>query len=828
MSTDQRNIAVRPLLFCVKINYKSVMTGIKLARYLIGISCAVGILSVDSVAFSQPANQVAPHPEQQWSVVQSYCVGCHNTIVRAGDIMFDQLTADSVPEHPEIFETAVRKLRGRLMPPPGNPQPSQQEIDSLVSWLESSLDENSEAPVAGHVPVQRMNRNEYANAVKDLLAVEIDPEEHLPAEIEVEGFNNIAAALSVSPAFLEQYVSVARTVSRMAVGEPVPQVASVSFPPPGGDQEGYVDGMPLGTRGGTRFEHIFPADGEYRITITDLDFGLYPRGIENETTVIVLIDRAEVFREKIGGEADRAFLDNFPGGGAPAGAELMKRFANIPVQVTAGVREVVVTFIERSRVATDDPIAGGSQYPNWAFVGYLRLPRLIGPIEVVGPYAATSPTRTPGREKIFICEPEVPEDERACAERITADFARRAFRRPVTAEDVDRLMAFYAAGYEGPNGFDAGIELMVTAVLVSPDFLYRGIAPPQDTQDAKFHALSDLELASRLSFFLWSQGPDDELLGLANAGELRRPEVLDAQVQRMLAAPQAETLATNFALRWLNLDEIDRFEWDRRLFPEFSRELREDFATEIELFLRSILLEDKNVQELLTAEHTFLNERLAQHYGITSVRGAQFRRVILEDEARHGLLGKGAVLLATSYGNRTSPVLRGAWVLDKLVGTPPSPPPPDVETDLTTPEGEQPKTIRAMLEEHRSNPSCNMCHGVIDPNGLALENFTVTGQWRDVDWLADAPIDASAVMADGSAIEGPAELRQALLRRPDQFVQALTEKLMMYALGREIEYHDMPQVRTIVRAAAEDDYRLSSIVAGIVSSDAFRMQALEE
>ena len=802
------------------------MAGIKLARRLIGISCAVGIVSVATTVFSQRANQGAPLPEQQWAVVQSYCVDCHNTVVRAGDIMFDQLTAESVPENAEIFETAVRKLRGRLMPPPGNRQPAQQEIDALVSWLESTMDESSEAPVAGHVPVQRLNRTEYANAVKDLLAVEIDPEEYLPAEIEVEGFSNIASALTVSPAFLEQYVSVARAVSRMAVGDPVPQVASAYFPPPSGDQEGYVDGMPLGTRGGTSFEYTFPADGEYRINITDLDIGLYPRALENETTLVVLIDRAEVFREKIGGEADRAFVDL--GGGAPAGAELMERFANIPVQVTAGVHEVVVTFIERSRVATDDPIVGGSQYPGWAIVGYLRLARVIGVIEVVGPYAATGPTRTPSREKIFICEPEVPERERACAERITADLARRAFRRPVTTEDIDRLMAFYDAGYEGPSGFDAGIGQMVTAVLVSPDFLYRGIAQPQDIEDAKFHALSDLELASRLSFFLWSQGPDDELLELANTGELRRPDVLDAQVRRMLAAPRAETLVTNFALRWLNLDEIDDFEWDRQLFPEFSPELREDFATEIDLFLRSILLEDENVQELLAAEHTFLNERLAQHYGITSVRGAQFRRVILEDEARRGLLGKGAVLLRTSYGNRTSPVLRGAWVLEKLVGTPPSPPPPNVETDLTTPAGEQPKTIRARLEEHRSNPSCNSCHGVIDPYGMALENFTVTGQWRDVDWLADAPIDPSAVLPGGRPIEGPADLRRALLRRPDQFVQALTEKLMMYALGRELEYHDMPQVRAIVRAAAEDDYRFSSIVAGIVSSDAFRMQSLGE
>ena len=801
----------------------------KLGRWLVGISCAVfGILSADTVVFSQPANRVAPPPASQWSVIETYCFGCHNSVRKAGNIMFDQLGAESVPGHPDIFEKAVRKLRGRLMPPPGNAQPSQQEIDALVGWLENTLDESSKTHLAGRVPVQRLNRTEYANAVKDLLAVEIDPKQYLPAEIEVEGFSNIASALTVSPAFLEQYVNVARTVSRMAVGDPVPKVVSASFPPPpaaAGDQDGYVDGMPLGTRGGTRFDYTFPADGEYRITITDLDFGVYPRGIENETTVVVLIDRREVFREKIGGEADRAFVDR--GGGAPAGAKLMQRFANIPVQVKAGVHEVVVTFIERSRVATDDTIAGGTQYDGWAFVGYLRLPRVVGPVLVVGPQAA-GPTRTPSREKLFICRPEAPAQERACAERITTDLAGRAFRRPVTKEDLAGLMAFYDAGREGSGGFDAGIEQMVTAVLASPDFLYRGIARPKNAQDAKFYALSDRELASRLSFFLWKRGPDDELLKLANAGELRRPGVLDAQVRRMLADPRAETLVTDFALRWLNVDEIGKFEWDRILFPEFSAELRQDFATEIDLFLRSILLEDRNVQELLTADHTFLNERLARHYGIDSVHGAQFRRVVLKDETRFGLLGKGAVLLHTSYGNRTSPVVRGAWVLEKLLGTPPSPPPPNVVTDLSTKPGEAPKTIRAMLEEHRKNPTCNMCHGVIEPHGLPLESFTVTGQWRDVDWQAEAPIDSSTVLPDGRAIKGPADLRRSLLRRPDQFVQALTEKLMMYALGREIAPEDMPQVRAIVRAAAKNDNRFSSIVSGIVSSGAFRMQALEE
>lgn len=799
----------------------------KLARWLVGVSCAVGIVSADSKVFSQPANQRAQRLQPQWSTIETYCLGCHNPGVRAGNLLLTELNADSVPAHPEIFEKVVRKLRGRQMPPPGLPQPSQKEVDALVGWLENTLDESSKTQLAGRVPVQRLNRVEYANAVKDLLAVEIDPNQYLPADIAVEGFSNIAAALTVSPAFLEQYLNAARAVSRMAVGKPVPEVVKASFPPPAtGDQDGYVDGMPLGTRGGTRFEYTFPADGEYRVTISDLDFGLYPRGVENETTVVVLIDRKEVFRGKVGGEKDRAFVDR--GGGAPAGAKLMERFANIPVQVTAGVHEVVVTFIERSRVATDDLIAGGAQYDGFAFKGYLRLPRLVGSIQIAGPYAATGPTRTPSREKLFICKPEATAQERACAERITADLVGRAFRRPVSKEDVGRLMAFYDAGREGSGTFDAGIEQVVTAVLVSPDFLYRGIAKPKDGKDKKFVALSDLELASRLSFFLWKRAPDDELLKLAKAGELKRPGVMDAQARRMLAAPQAQALVTDFALRWLDLLEVDKFEWDKQLFPEFNAELRQDFSTEIDLFLRSILLEDKNVEGLLTADYTFLNERLAKHYGLTNVHGAQFRRVTLKDENRYGLLGKGAVLLHTSYGNRTSPVVRGNWVLDKLRGTPPAPPPPNVVTDLSTPPGAAPKTIRAMLEEHRKNPTCNMCHGVIEPHGLPLERFTVTGQWRDVDWQANAPIDSKVTMPDGTDVEGPADLRRALLSRPGQFVQALTQKLMMYALGREIAPQDMPQVRAIVRDAAKKDYRFSSLVAGIVSSDAFRMQALEE
>jgi hypothetical protein len=458
----------------------------------------------------------------------------------------------------------------------------------------------------------------------------------------------------------------------------------------------------------------------------------------------------------------------------------------------------------------------------------MRVPRVIGGIEVVGPYNATGVSRTPSREKLFVCIPEVTAREHECAESIAAGLARRAFRRPVTDDDVDGLMDFYEAGRAGGGSFDAGIEQLVAAVLVSPDFLYRAIGPPADPATDHEYLLSDLELASRLSFFLWSRGPDDALLDAAAAGRLSEPDSLTKEVERMLADPRAEALVSGFALRWLNVDDLTAVDPDDGLFPDFSELLRDDFATEITLFLESILLEDRNVKELLTAEHSFLNDRLAAHYGVAGVYGPQFRRVTFDDPARFGLLGKAAVLLRTSYGDRTSPVLRGAWVLEKLMGTPPTPPPPNVETDLSTPEGEQPKTVRVRLEQHREAPNCNACHGVIDPYGIALENFNVLGEWRDEDRAANAPIDAATVLSNGIALNGPVELREALLARPDQFVQALTEKLMMYALGRELEYHDMRQVRRVVREAETQNYTLSAIVSGIVASDAFRMQALPE
>jgi hypothetical protein len=759
--------------------------------------------------------------QQEWAALRGYCTDCHNAAEAAGGVVLEGVAAEAIPVKAEIFEAAARKLRGGLMPPPGNPRPDQRHIEEFVKLAERAIDRDAVLPRAGHVPAQRLNRTEYAASVKDLLGVEIDAKQHLPTEIEVDGFDNIAAALSVSPAFLEQYIGVARKAARLAVGEAAPKLASVYFPPPGGDQDGYVDGLPLGTRGGLSFEHSFPADGEYRLTITDLDVGLYPRSLETEQTLVVLVDRNEVFRGELGGEADLELVDH---GGAPARAQIMERFAGIPLEVSAGVHEIVVTFIERARASTDEPIFGFTPYGGFSFTGEMRVPRVIGSLELEGPFDSKGVSRTASRDKVFVCMPETTADERPCAERITARLAQRAFRRPVTRDDVDRLMSFYDAGRASTGSFDSGVEQIITAVLASPDFLYRAIAPPAAAGDEPF-ALDDLELASRLSFFLWNQGPDDELLDVAAGRRLHETDEIAKQVRRMLGDARAAALVSSFALKWLNLDDLTAVVPDDRLFPEFDDELREDFAAEIELFVRSVLLEDRDVRSLLTADYTFLNERLARHYGIAEVRGPQFRRVALDDPARFGLLGKGAVLLRTSYGDRTSPVLRGAWVLDKLMGTPPTPPPPNVVTDLTTPAGEKPKTLRARLDRHRNDPVCNGCHGVIDPYGLALENFTVTGQWRDFDREAEEPIDARTVLPTGAAVDGPVALRTALLARSDQFVLALTEKLMMYAIGRELEYHDMTQVRAIARAAERQGYRFSALVLGVAQSDAFRMQA---
>ena len=763
-------------------------------------------LAVAALALSIVAGCDRSSPEVHATLIDTYCTDCHNPVDLAGDFAFDDLDLEHVGPDQAVWEAAIGKLRGRLMPPAGAVQPEQEAIDSLIAYLETEVDASA-AEHVGFVPVQRLNRTEFAASLQGLLGVYVDPAQVLPPEIEVEGFDNIASALGASPAFLEQYISAVRHAVADAIGSPVPKFAMTLYPYDGGDQTSQRDGFPLGTRGGMRFSHVFPADGEYRFSILDIGAGLYPRGMETAATLVILVDGAEVARVEIGGPEDLELADR----DGPEGREaILDKLSGIPARVTAGTHEVTATFIERAWSLSND-INGGGRLSD--------MPRIGQGIEVEGPFAAEGLSLSDSRRMIFACQPETEAEERPCAERIAHRMATRAFRRPVTDADLEWLMPFYEAGRAEAGGFDAGITELVTAILSSPDFLYRAIRTSTSLEETR--ELDDLELATRLAFFLWSQGPDDELIALAADGRLSDPAVMETQVVRMLDDARAESLVDNFALAWLNLDELEQVVPTER---GFNNTMRRHFETEIRLFLSSILLGDRSVHELLTADYTFVNEDLARHYGIPDVLGPQFRQVTLDDENRFGLLGKGAVLLRTSYGDRTSPVLRGAWVLDRILGTPPAPPPPDVVTDLSIQEGEIPRTVRARLESHRTNPNCLGCHGLIDPPGLALENYSVTGQWRDVDELADAPIDASTTLSSGIAIEGPVELREYLLSREDQLPTALTKRLMMYALNREIEYFDMPDVRKIVREAAGSDYTLAAIVTGIVNSDAFRRQ----
>lgn len=779
---------------------------------------------VAQVAYGQPEQAPAASGTSDAlnNLVQTYCVECHNLEDYSGGLDFEGLDLSDVGEDPEVWETAIGKLRGRLMPPAGQDQPDQNDIDAVVAHLETSIDTAAQDHHIGHVPIQRLNRTEFAASVKALIGVEINPEQALPADIEVEGFNNIAGALGISPSFMEQYLSAARSAARKAVGEPVPKLASTFYAASGSTQGGpggnpaqtsHKDGFPLGTRGGMSFTHVFPADGEYKLDFLDADnlnAGLYPFGMLTESTMVILVDGIEMARRDVGGPEDLALTDRL----AQAGREAIVAKMTFQVPVKAGRHQITATYIERSWAMSNDA-AGGGRISD--------MPVIKGGMEISGPFSPQGLSMSDSRSRIFVCQPAEAAEERPCAENIAQHLATQAFRRPVTEEDMNLLMGFYEAGRAEEGGFDAGVSELVTAVLSSPDFLYRAIQAAPEPEGAR--PLNDLELASRLSFFLWSQGPDTELLTLATEGKLADPVVLEQQVARMLEDPRAQSLVDNFALAWLNLDELEQIE---PLDPGFNVGMRTNFETEMRLFLASVLLEDRPVHDLLNADYTFLNDALARQYGIRGVLGPQFREVKLTDENRWGLLGKGAVLMRTSYGDRTSPVLRGAWVLDRIMGTPPTPPPPNVETDLSIQPGVKPTTVRARLEAHRANPTCQGCHGLIDPPGLALENFDVTGRWRDVDAVAQEPIDASTTLTSGVVLSGPKDLRRYLMSRADQFPTTVTKRLMMYALNREIEYFDMPQVRQIVRSAAENDYTFAAIVQGIVSSNAFRSQGGEE
>ncbi|MEO8097146.1 MAG: DUF1592 domain-containing protein [Acidobacteriota bacterium] len=753
---------------------------------------------------------------QHRALVTTYCVGCHNTRAKVGGLALDSLNFQTPAVDAATWEKALHKLRGHLMPPPGLPQPPQKDVDSFVSWMENALDTQARGPKAGYVPIQRLNRTEYAAAVKALIGVDVNEKEILPQDIQVDGFDNIAESLTTSPAFLDQYITAARQLAKAGVGNMAPPISSIVFQPD--DYQDPALPMPPGLRGAMKFTHSVPADGEYRISFFDLNIGLYNRQMQSTTTLVLMLDGKTVFKGDLGGEHD-LWLANVKG--ADGWQQILNRFQKIPLKLKAGEHQFIAGYIQRSRPEADENVGagGGDAFPMSSFR------RGIDVLEVKGPYNPTGITDSKTRPMIFVCDPKVA-GEVACARQIATNLAHRAYARPVVESDIAYLMRFYNEGRLDNQPFDKGVEQIVAAVLASPDFLYRSIRGPKNAVKAIGFALTDLELARRLSYFIWNTPPDAELLRLAESNGLSKPGVVDAQVKRMLVDPKASSLVSGFAMKWLNLTGLDSVQPDAKIFNGFTSALRGDFTKEAELFLGSILLENRSVVDLLTSDQTFMNNRLARHYGITNGPSTSaFKPVTLTDPNRFGLLGKAAVLMRTSYGDRTSPVLRGAWVLDKLIGTPPAPPPATVVANLDQKPGEAPKTVRARLELHRDNPTCKMCHGVIDPTGLALENFDVIGRFRQNDaQAAGAKIDASTVTASGVVINGPVELRKELASHPEVFVTSLTERLITYSVNRPLAYFDMPQVRKIVRNSKKENYTFASLIWGVVNTEAFRKQ----
>jgi len=802
--------------------------------------------SAPSPANAQTSGATPVSPQR--ALVDQYCMSCHSDRLKSGGLALSQLNLDATDQSAEVAEKVIRKLRGGLMPPAGARRPDGRAAAEFVSWLENKIDTSVAESKPGRVPLRRLNRREYGYAIRDLLGLNIDATAWLPDDNIKGNFDNNAAALQVSPNFIDQYVYAARAVALEAIGNPKAPAETttygdvanmvISLPPSGepgtGRQQHHIEGMPFGTRGGFSVEHNFPADGEYELTIGDMALAREVPRMEFENTVIALLDGKEFYRTNIGGEADHKAIDQRLD---PAVEEINGRLRKIRFRATQGQHKLAITFLHRSFAESDERVR------TIALEGGQERIQAAHALQIRGPLAVTGMSASASRAKIFICHPSTSSgqgqsrgDETACANKIIANLARHAFRRPVTAEDLTPLMAFYKSG-SANAGFEGGVRDALSAILASPHFLYRA---ESGVGAGATRTLTDLELASRLSFFLWSSLPDEELLKLATESRLSKPDVLAGQVSRMLADPRAKSLSGDFAFQWLRLSRLDEITPDRTQFPQASRLLdpRGMFKEELRLFIDSVFrgdrpstyaqsapsgVEGRSVFDLLTADYTYLNERLAMHYGIETVKGSDFRRVTLDNPARHGLLGKGAILMLTAYPNRTSPVLRGAWILDRLLGAPPPEPPLNVPTLPENKRGQPARTLRARLAQHRANPTCGACHGAMDPLGLALENFNAVGQFRANDPDTLTPIDATGQLPDGTKIDGPEDLRRALVNRPDhQFVQALTENLLTYALGRSLDYHDMPTVRRIVRQAAADDYRFKSIVLGVISSDAFR------
>jgi hypothetical protein len=759
---------------------------------------------------------VRPPASPQRALLDQYCVPCHNEKLKTASLMLDKLDLARIGDQAEVGEKVVRKLRAGLMPPSGMPRPDQATREALVAWLETELDRHA----VTHLPapgLHRLNRIEYANAIRDVLGLEVDAAKFLPSDDSTHGFDNMAGTLQMSPALMEAYLSAAGKISRLAIGSATAPTQAVYEVPEGATQNYHVEGLPFGSRGGILIRHEFPADAEYVFQIVPV-VG-YSQNVFGQVT-----------GEKLEINVDGARVHMFDWDKETTGRGL--NFASPRIPIKAGLHTVGITFIATNYSPGNDlnnPFLRVTNAPG-RIPGFTFYPH-VGRVWIDGPFDAKGATDTPSRRKIFVCRPAKVTEEERCARAILSGVATRAFRRPATAQDVGALMEFYLAG-RNDGSFDHGIEMALERLLADPEFVYRRETVPANVAPGKSYRISDLALASRLSFFLWSSIPDDELIKLAAQDKLKDPVVLEQQVRRMLADPRSEALVENFTGQWLNVRGMQAAEPVVNVFPDFDDNLRQAFRRETELFFDSIVHEDRSVFDLLMADFTYVDERLAIHYGIPNVYGSQFRRVTLgpELDMRRGLLGKGALLTVTSQPARTSPVTRGKWFLQTFLGVSPPDPPPNVpavkeKKEDNTGNVKEP-TMRQRMEEHRANPVCSTCHKIFEPIGLALENFDAIGAWRTEE--GGVPIDASGQIVDGTLVNGPASLREVLLRYSDQYVRVVAEKLLTYGIGRGIEFRDMPLVRSIVRDAAKDNYRFSSIVLGIVNSAPFQMNMKEE
>jgi mono/diheme cytochrome c family protein len=762
---------------------------------------AGGVGAVDQSAAGPQTERATPSPQR--ATIDRYCVSCHNTRLKTADLALDTLDLAAVGEHPEIWEKVVRKLRGGLMPPAGRPRPDQSAQDGLVAWLEKQLDASAAArPNPGRTETfHRLNRAEYRNAVRDVLALDLDVAALLPGDSASYGFDNMAGALKLSESLMERYLSAARKISRAAVGGTPTSVAAETFNvSPAARQDEQVEGLPFGTRGGTLIKHQFPQDAEY---VFNFNLANTTAGADLD----VLLDGVPIkqFNVKRGGRAVDA-----------DGNELIEKL-EIRTPITAGPHEIGVAFVKAPTVlaeANRRPFLN----PTVSGTGMAALRSVI----ITGPFDSKGVSDTPSRKRLYTCQPDAARrNDTECARTILSTVARRAYRRPVDDEDLKTLMAAYTQGRADGGSFDTGIERGLQQVLISPQFLFRVEIEPSSAKPGTPYRISEIELASRLSFFLWSSVPDDELLDLAARGRLRGS--IDQQVRRMLADPRSEALTANFAGQWLQLRNLAAVTPSEVLFPDFDDSLRQAFRRETELFFDSVIREDRRLLDLLDADYSFMNERLARHYNIAGIKGSHFRRVTLTDENRRGLLGQGSILTITSHPVRTSPVFRGKWILDNLLGTPPPDPPANVPPlpEKTGAYAARMPSMRERMAQHRENATCASCHAMIDPLGFGLERYDPVGRLRSVDENF-TPIDASGMLPDGTKFNGVAELRTALARRPDRFVSSFTEKLTTYALGRGVGPSDMPAIRAIVRDAAASDYKTSSLILGIVKSLPFQ------